>query len=234
MKVGIMQPYLFPYIGYFQLINAVDIFVIYDDVNYIKQGWINRNNILIKDLAHRFVLPLEGASSNKMIKDLEIDRRFYDKWKINFFKTLKQSYGRAPYYNEVVLLINDILSFPDKNLASFLKYSLQLLCNYFNIKTTLKLSSEIQVSKELKSQAKVIKICEELEATEYINATGGRQLYDKIKFLEHSIILNFIRSNNIEYKQFGSVFIPWLSIIDVIMFNDVKEITTMLNDYKLD
>lgn len=229
-----MQPYLFPYICYFQLINAVDIFVIYNDVNYIKQGWINRNNILIKDLAHRFVLPLEGASSNKMIKDLEIDRRLYDKWKMNFFKTLEQSYGRAPYYNEAVLLINDILSFPDKNLASFLNYSLQLLCNYFNIKTTLKLSSEIQVSKELKSQAKVIKICEELEATEYINATGGRQLYDKKKFLKHSINLNFISSNNIEYKQFGSVFIPWLSIIDVIMFNDVKEITTMLNDYKLD
>jgi len=228
MKVAIMQPYFFPYIGYFQLINAVDEFVIYDDVNFIKQGWITRNSILVDKKIYNIILQVESASSFKKIKEITIGKN-----NKKLLKTIQQEYKKAPYFGVVFPIIQEILSNNESNLAKFLIFSLREIADYLRIDTVFKISSEIDKKDELKGQEKVIAICKQLGATNYINAIGGQELYDKVSFNHHQISLNFIKTEPIQYAQFDNDFIPWLSIIDVIMFNSVEETKLLLNKYEL-
>ncbi|MEO7172473.1 WbqC family protein, partial [Flavobacterium sp.] len=225
------QPYFMPYIGYIQLLKAVDTFVVYDDVSYIKKGWINRNNILINGESFLFTIPLNEASQNKNINQIYIDEQA--NWKINFLKTITQSYKNAPYFQEVFSLIEEIIYQEEHNLAKNIKYSLDKICTYLSIQTKILFSSDIDKNNDLKGQDKIIEICKKLQATNYINAIGGKELYNKEAFLNNDIELNFIRTNPIIYKQFKNDFIPWLSIIDVMMFNSVEQINGFLNQYEL-
>lgn len=223
-----MQPYLFPYIGYWQLINAVDTFVIYDDVNFIKKGHINRNLILSGGDEKRFTLELEGASQNKLINEINIGNSSQ-----KLLKTFEFSYRKAPFFDNIFPMLSNILSQDEKNLAKFIALSLETISLYLNIETTLIYSSIIKKNNTLKAQDKIIDICKELNAARYINAVGGQNLYDKKMFEEHSIGLNFIETMPFEYKQFKNQFVPNLSIIDILMFNEVKDIKYMLNNFRL-
>lgn len=231
MKVAIMQPYFFPYIGYFQLIKVVDVFVIYDDVNYIKKGWINRNSILANGKSFLFTIPLKNVSQNKQINQILIDDNA--SWKTNLLKTINLEYKKAPYFNDVFPIIKEILLHTENNLAGFILYSLQYVCDFLNIKTKLVLSSTIEKNSDLKGQDKIIEICKKLDATDYINAIGGKELYDEAVFFNNTIKLHFINTNPIIYKQLKNEFIPWLSMIDVLMFNKVEDINDFLNQYEL-
>jgi len=231
MKIAIMQPYFFPYIGYWQLINAVDSFVIYDDVNYIKGGWINKNNILLDEASHPISLSLNQASSFKKINEINILNDKIKKRKL--LACINSAYLRSPHYKEVFPLIKDIINFDNDNLALFLKNQIKTICDYLDIKTKILISSKIEKDNSLKAQDKVIEICKKSDATQYINAIGGMNLYSKNDFEKKGIKLNFIKSNNIKYKQFENEFVPWLSIIDVMMFNSPQEIREMLDDYEL-
>lgn len=226
MKVAIMQPYFLPYIGYFQLINAVDVFVIYDDVNFIKKGWVNRNFFLVNGKRTFFNIPLKGVSQNKLINCIEIDQN--SNWDKKILKTIFLSYKKAPFFNEIFLLLEDIILYEEKNIAQFIKYSLEIICNYLSIETTILVSSEIIKNNELKGQDKIIEICKKLGADTYVNAIGGTTLYDKDIFIKNGISLNFIVSNPINYVQFKNEFIPWLSILDVMMFNSPEQIKAFL------
>lgn len=228
MRVAIMQPYLFPYIGYFQLINAVDTFVIYDDVNYINRGWINRNNILINNEKKLFTISLKEASQNKLINEIEICDDFQ-----KFLKTLRLNYSKAPFLDDVYPLIEKITSFENKRLSDFTLNSLIEIILYLNIKKEFILSSNLLKKNFLKGQDKIINICETLNATTYVNAIGGNELYNKDIFLKHNIKLLFIKTELISYKQFNNEFVPWLSIIDLLMFNSKEKIKSMLNQYEL-
>lgn len=228
MKVAIMQPYLFPYIGYFQLINAVDEFVVYDDVNFIKQGWITRNSILVNKKKYNFILKVEGASSFKKINEITLVKN--DK---KLLKTIEQEYKKAPYFSVVFPIIQKILTTNENNLSKFLIFSLREIANYLQIDTIFRISSEIDKNNELKSQDKVIAICKKIKAKNYVNAIGGLELYDKDIFNKNNIRLNFIKTESVQYTQFDNDFIPWLSIIDVIMFNSVAEVNNMLCQYEL-
>ena len=229
MKIGIMQPYLFPYIGYYQLIKAVDTFVIYDDVNFIKQGWINRNRILVNGSEHMFNIILKGgSSSNKKINEIEIEGNHS-----KLLRTIEQSYKKSPYFSEVYPLITNILTYEEPNMAKFLRYSLNMVMEHLKINTRVLVSSEIEKNNSLKGADKGIDICKQLKATNYINAIGGQELYSKEIFAENGLILNFIESKPIVYPQFKNQFIPWLSIIDVMMFNSVEKIQEMLDNYEL-
>lgn len=223
-----MQPYLFPYIGYFQLINAVDTFVIYDDVNYINRGWINRNNILINNEKKLFTISLKEASQNKLINEIEICDDFQ-----KFLKTLRLNYSKAPFLDDVYPLIEKITSFENKRLSDFTLNSLIEIILYLNIKKEFILSSNLLKKNFLKGQDKIINICETLNATTYVNAIGGNELYNKDIFLKHNIKLLFIKTELISYKQFNNEFVPWLSIIDLLMFNSKEKIKSMLNQYEL-
>lgn len=229
MKLGIMQPYLLPYIGYWQLLNAVDKYVIYDDVNYIKSGWINRNKILINKEAKYFTIKLNGASPNKLINEVEIsDDKIYKK---KMLKTVEENYKKAPFFNIVFPIIEEIIGNDEKNLAKYLKYSLEKICNYLEIKTELLLSSELEKNNSLKGKDKVIDICKKLKATEYYNAIGGQELYSFEEFKDNGIELKFLKTEEILYEQFNNEFIPNLSILDVMMFNSKEKIKEFLSDY---
>lgn len=231
MRVAIMQPYFMPYIGYFQLINAVDVFVIYDDVNYIKKGWINRNTILVNNKSFLFSVSLKDASQNKLINEISVSD--VNKWKKDLLKTLNLSYKKAPFYEDVFPMLERIISFEESNLAAYIMYSIQELCDYLKIDTQLVRSSEIGKNNDLKGESKIIDICVQLNASEYINAIGGMELYTKAHFMEKKINLHFLKSENIAYKQFKDEFRPWLSIIDVIMFNSIEESRKFLNKFEL-
>lgn len=231
MKLGIMQPYFMPYIGYWQLMNAVDLYVVYDDVNYIKGGWINRNRILVNNTPSYFNLPLINASPNKKINEIEIDTdsNIFNK----NIKTIELSYKKAPYYDEIYPLIKRILLYKEKSLPKFILNSFNIISEYLNINTEFVLSSNLIKNNELRAQDKVIDICKNLNANEYYNAIGGMELYDKDLFEQSGIKLSFLNTNKIKYKQYNNDFISNLSIIDVLMFNSKQEVKNMLKMYNL-
>lgn len=232
MKLAIMQPYFFPYIGYFQMIKAVDKFVFYDDVNYIKRGWINRNRILSNGKELLFTLPLKEASQNKLIKDIETD--ITEKWRSKFSKTLNISYSKAPYYNEVFKLIESCLDYDNGNVATIAMNSVIQVSKYLNLSAKFEVSSEKYAdTKGLERASRLLEICKRNLATTYINALGGSDLYDKKVFNKELVELLFIKPKEIIYKQFNNEFLPWLSIIDVMMFNSPEEVNRMLDRSEL-
>ncbi|MGQ7945257.1 WbqC family protein [Flavobacterium sp. WC2509] len=233
MKVAIMQPYLFPYLGYFQLINAVDKFIIYDDVNFIKQGWINRNTILVNNLPYLFTVPLNNQSSFDKINNIKIHEKIYYSWSSKFLKTIEQNYGKAPFYNDVILLLQNIFQINEEYISSIAVKSLKLVSEFIGINTVFEDSSVIYGNQYLSSQDRILDICMKEQANYYINLIGGIDLYSKEEFSEKGIVLNFIKSKKIEYKQFNDDFVPNLSIIDILMFNDVSSIKRILNNYEL-
>lgn len=230
MKLGIMQPYFFPYIGYWQLINAVDKYVVYDDVTYIKGGWISRNNILLNNSKHMLTLPLVSPSSFKKINEIDITKEIKMKEKV--IKTIKTAYLKAPYYKDIIPFIERLFD-SNTNIATLNYNAILEINNYLEITTEVLLSSAIEKDNSLKGQDKVLHINKVLGADIYINAIGGKKLYSKDKFEEKNIKLFFLQTGDIKYKQYNDEFISDLSIIDVLMFNDKKKIQDFLNNYTL-
>ncbi len=230
MKLGIMQPYFFPYIGYWQLINAVDKYVVYDDVNFIKGGWINRNNILLNGSKHLITIPLEKASPFKLINEISVTGNEVLKNKL--IKTIKSAYIKAPFYEQVMPQIETLI-FENSSISELNFNIILTIQKYLDIQTEIFLSSQIKKNNELKGQDKVIDIVHIMGAEEYINAMGGQELYSKDNFAKEKIKLSFLKPNEIRYKQFKNIFVPNLSIIDVMMFNSPEQIKDMLDDYTL-
>lgn len=216
MRVAIMQPYFLPYIGYFQLIAAADLFIVYDNIKYTKKGWINRNRMLLNGSDATFSLPLKKASDHLHINERELSPHFDAKKLLNQFK---EAYRGAPNLHIVMPLLETILHYPAPNLFEFLLHSLTQCCQYLGITTPFKRSSDIAIDHELRSQEKVLALCRANAADHYLNSIGGQQLYQRTDFLEQGIELEFIQSMLVPYPQFDDEFVPWLSIIDVLMFN---------------
>lgn len=232
MKLGIMQPYFFPYIGYWQLLNAVDTYVVYDDVNYIKGGWINRNRILINEKPQFITVPVKKASSNSLINELEINRttKFPDKQ----LKTLEINYKKALFFDDVMPILERALKFDSQNLALFLYNSIAVVCDYLGIQTKLILSSDLDKDNSLKGKDKVLEICKILKADQYYNAIGGKELYDKDEFLANGISLQFLETGNISYSQFNTDFVSYLSIVDMMMHVSQSDIQDKLKQFSLE
>lgn len=233
MKLAIMQPYLFPYIGYYQLINAVDKFIIYDDVNFIKQGWITRNAVLANGKSYLFSVPLENQSSFCKINETLINQKQYPIWHKKFLKTIEQNYNKAPFFKEVFPIIKSIFDTDSITISVLATNSLKKVSEYIGITTVFEDSSAIYQNQDLSSQHRVLDICKKENANVYINPIGGLELYSKNDFLENTISLYFIKSKPIKYNQFNSEFVSGLSIIDVLMFNDVPTIKEFLANYEL-
>ncbi len=228
MKLAIMQPYFLPYIGYWQLIESVDKYVIYDDVNYIKKGWIDRNNYLINGGKKLVKIVISGASQNKLINEINILDDFSA-----FLRTIELNYKKAPFFCQTYKLLQDIVAFSNRNLAAFIGNSIRLVCNYLNIETELEFSSSLEKENSLKGESKIIDICKRMNASIYINAIGGTGLYHKERFEAEGLQLKFLRSEIDEYSQYGDEFIPGLSILDALMFNNISDIMRMLRHYSL-
>ncbi len=229
--IAIMQPYFLPYIGYFQLLAAVDKFVVLDDVNFINRGWVNRNRLLLNGVAHTFTVPLCGASQNKLICDIELVSEL--NWRDKLTRTIRQAYGQAPCYARVSALIGCLVNYPSVRLDEFLLNSIRQIVNCLSLDVEIVSTSRIYKNAHLKGQERILDICRQERADVYINPIGGESLYDRASFLEQGIKIHFLRSRPVSYPQGKDEHIPWLSILDVLMFNEPSAVRQLLAEMDL-
>jgi hypothetical protein len=216
MQVAIMQPYFLPYIGYFQLIAAADVFVIYDSIKYTKKGWINRNRFLLNGQDALFSLPLEKASDACTVVERQLSEQFD---RDSLLRQLLGAYAQAPYYESTRILLNEIIHFPDNNLFRYIHHAVTCVCMHIGIATPILVSSSVPADHLARGQDKVLGICKALQADHYVNAIGGTELYSCTDFAAHGTTLRFLQPRLFVYPQFTQPFVPWLSIVDVLMFN---------------
>jgi hypothetical protein len=229
--VAIMQPYLFPYLGYMQLVAACDRFVAFDDVKYAKHTWVNRNRILDDGAARWFTLPVARASHLARIDEREYHLgRGHQQALLERIETL---YRHAPQFPRTFDLLRRVLAFPDPNVAAFNINALRMLCEALGIATPISVSSGSRTGASLHGQDRVLEICSALGADTYVNSIGGTALYDAGAFAARGISLRFLESRAPAYRQFGDPFVPGLSIIDVLMFNDDAAVRAALDEYRL-
>lgn len=231
MKIGIMQPYFMPYIGYFQLISAVDIFIVYDNIKYTKKGWINRNRLLINGKDATFSLPLKKDSDTLEVVQRELSADFD---RIKFLNQVRGAYVSAPHFENTYPLVEQIVNHKNNNLFLYIYNSILQLCAHLKIRTEIRVSSGLPIESGFKGQDKVLALCKATKAETYINAIGGVELYEGDTFRSQGIRLQFIKPRPFEYVQFGQPFVPWLSMIDVLMFNPLDEvINRVINGFDL-
>ena len=235
MTIAVMQPYIFPYLGYYQLVQAVDSFVFFDDVNFINKGWINRNRILINSDAVRFTIPLIKASQNKLINEIEISD--FGKWRTDFLRLIEVNYKKAPCFTFFYEWLDDFLNAKEySSISELTADSVKSISALLGITAQFLKSSDLEYrSSELQSgQDKIVSICKMLKADHYINPINGMVMYDNERFHSENIVLDFIKMDDVAYDQFQKTdFIPSLSIIDVFMFVNVEEIKKLLDQYTL-
>lgn len=232
-RIAIMQPYLFPYIGYFQLIHASDLFVFYDDVQYIKRGWINRNRILCKDQELFFTIPVSRYSYKKSIKD--VSPIINEKWIDTFYKQLVYNYKKSVCFYDVIDYVMSIFNKKYSNISDIAIDSVVAVCSYLGIdflysKSSICLPQSVDIGRD----DRLIEIIKKMNYKNYINTYGGKELYSKEYFLKNGIVLQFIKSNTPVYKQYENIFVENLSIIDVLMFNKKDDVLNFLSLYDIE
>lgn len=221
-EIAIMQPYIFPYIGYFQLVNYVDKFVFYDDVSFIKQGWINRNKIITNDKELLFTIPLTNGSSNILIHDVNINHNIFKKTKNKLYKSIEQSYGKSEYFSEVNEIIRSVFDLETDSISEMAQYSVKAIAKYLGLNTEFSNSKNVYKNESLSGQDRVIDIVRKEKASRYTNPIGGRNLYDSGTFKENGIELSFLKVDE-KLKD--------LLILDILMNYSKEEIIKILNQY---
>jgi hypothetical protein len=230
MRLGIMQPYFMPYIGYWQLLALVDEFVVYDNIQYTKKGWINRNRFLQKGEDALFTIPVKkGSDFLEIVKRSVADEFDRDK----LINQLGASYQKAPFFETVFPVVTSIIRAEHRNLFDYVHHSIRVTAEFLGIKIPIIIASTVAIDHSLRGESKVIAICKALGATTYLNAIGGQALYSKSTFDKQGIALRFIKTRPICYQQYADPFVNNLSIIDVMMFNSKETIRAMLGEYDL-
>ncbi|MBK7001258.1 MAG: WbqC family protein [Rhodoferax sp.] len=228
MKVAIMQPYFLPYIGYYQLIAAVDLFILYDNIKYTKKGWFNRNRMLQNGKEVMFSLPLKSGSDYLNVCERELSTAFNRDKLLNQFRG---AYHRAPYFSQTFALVEEIIRHENTNLFKFLRHAIVKTCAHLGINTEIRNSSDVAIDHSLKNQDKVLALCKAVNAKTYVNSIGGLNLYSAQVFRSCGLNLMFIRPRSFEYAQLGNGFVPWLSIVDVLMFNPQDRVQTCIHSH---
>lgn len=236
MKLGVMQPYFFPYIGYFQLLNEVDRWIAFDDIQFIDKGWINRNRILHPDPAKEWqfiTLPLARRGQFDNICDIFIKTEL--NWRAQILGKLTLYRKKAPYYRQVIDLIHNCFEADEQNLSKFVIRTLRLTADYLGIKTVIEVQSETDLNIGSIDHAGqwALRIAEAVHATEYINLPTGKGIFKQEEFDEADIKLSFLEPALLEYPQIRGGFVSGLSIIDVMMFNSPEAVRELLREYRL-
>lgn len=234
MRLAVMQPYVFPYIGYFQLVNTVDKFVFYDDVNFIKQGWINRNKIWVNNKEWTFTIPLENASSFKLINCTKINSRLYSIWVEKFKNTLNQNYGKSQYFESVMPVIENVIDNKFDTISELAIHSVTNVSKYLKINTEFLTSSILfHDSQGLNRTERLIAISQKSNSHVYINPVGGEKLYSGNDFQKHNIELNFLTSKITATLEGMPQERSNLSIIDIMMCYSPEQIQQLLNQCEI-
>lgn len=236
MKVAIMQPYFFPYLGYFSLIKNADQFILLDTVQFIRHGWIERNRILKQDDGWIYIkVPIIKAYGQKtLIKEVKIDNN--QNWKHKIISQIQPYKKIAPYYHRVLNLLNNLFKEEFKDITHLNKTSLEMVCSLLAIEKKIDVFSEMDLKiKDPKAPDEwALNICKALhDVTEYWNPPGGIEIFDKLKYENSGIRLRFLECRLTEYDQKRKKFEPALSILDVLMFNSINDIQKMLNNFIL-
>ncbi|MFA7240221.1 MAG: WbqC family protein [Sulfuricellaceae bacterium] len=229
--VAIMQPYFLPYMGYFQLMAAADKFVVFDDVNFINRGWINRNRLLLNGTPHTFTMPLRGASQNRLICEIELDDE--QGWREKLLRTIRLAYGKAPCYAQASTLLERVIKYPSTRLDAFLLNSLHEIVHYLSLEVEIVSTSRIYKNTHLKGQERILDICRQEQADIYVNSIGGMDLYNRADFSRQALSLYFLRSRPVAYSQGKGEHVAGLSIMDVLMFNEPSAVRCMLAEMDL-
>lgn len=230
-KIAIMQPYVFPYIGYFQLIQAVDTFVFYNDVNFIKKGWINRNKLLANGQEWMFTIPCKNVSQNRKICETQVAWDSKDKNKM--LSTVELNYKRAPFFQDTFEIITQVVQREEVFIDRLAINSVRAVCDFLSIERGFIESNDRYHNEDLKKEHRLIDICKKEQAHDYINPSGGMTLYTKDTFEKEGINLHFLKSREVFYDQNTNTFAPWLSIIDVLMFNGREGTLNIIREYDL-
>jgi len=235
MRLAIMQPYFFPYIGYFQLISAADAFILFDDVQYIRHGWINRNRIHDPNKSWQYITaPLEKHEHTDLIRNLMA--RSGEDWSAKIVSQVQHYKRRAPYFEETVNLVASLLAEAagDSRISRINLVILRGVCRHLGIDRPFQVSSDCGFDYRNVHDAGewALRISEQVGAKEYINPVSGAALFDPAKFAASGIKLSFLQPEEIVYSRRGP-FEPWLSIIDVLMFNGVAGTRQLLDRYSL-
>lgn len=230
MKLAVMQPYIFPYIGYYQLLNTSDVFVLYDDVTFIKNGFINRNRLKLNGEARWFTLPAKGASSNTKITEIEL----LDANNQKIFKSLEQNYTKSPFFQPVFSLFQQVIANQDRSVVSIAEASLRTVIQYLGLEKQIIRASQLDYPRTESAQSRLIQLCRLLGCDSYINSIGGKSLYDKASFKEAGICLSFISPRDITYPQGKGPFLPYLSIVDHLMWCSKDQVLDQLNAFTLE
>lgn len=232
MKVGIMQPYIFPYIGYFQLIGICDKFVVHDDVQYIRQGWINRNRIIVHRSEYRFVFSVKNDDYSRKINERVYSSTFNVEAR-KLLRNIDQSYSKAPFFHDFRALLVEVLESDERSVSILNTLAIRAICRYLGIDTEIIESSKMDFDKSLMGEPRVLEINERLGSTHYINPIGGMQIYSRDSFRARGMKLSFLKACLTPYKQLSAEFIPGLSIIDVLMNCSRENVVEMLEDFDL-
>jgi hypothetical protein len=241
MTLGAMQPYLLPYLGFYQLIQAVDSYLICDDLQY-TDGWMKRNRSLLdckKAKPNFFGLPVKHAAQDLKINEREFSEQSPLSEKNKLLAYIDSIYLKAPHYQEHRDLLKAIILYPDNNVGHYNAYGIKAMANYLDINTKIIISSQVDdddyhlTLNSYSCQEMVLYLCKYHKANHYINALGGVALYDKSTFAQHDIVLNFIKMDTIRYQQYSKYFVEGLSIIDVLAFHTKEEVKELLNRYTL-
>lgn len=234
MKLAIMQPYFFPYVGYYSLIKNTDKFIIFDTVQFIRHGWIERNRILKPNEGWQYIqVPLVKHNREVLINELEI--RNSEPWREKLKAQLQHYKKRAPYYAECMDVIDACISLQTDSIVDLNEHILDVTCQYFGINFDCQIFSKMDlVIDEVKEADEwALNISKAMGVNEYINPPGGKEFFNREKYLQKDIELTFLGNNVQQYKQRRETFEPGLSIIDLMMFNDVSSINAMIDDTKI-
>jgi len=233
MPIAVMQPYIFPYLGYYQLVASVNRFVFFNDVNFIKKGWIHRNTIAVQQKPYRFTVPLQQVSQNKTIQDTQLHPVEYPRWRKKFLTTLNQAYKESPFFSEAYALVSNILSAEVDSIADLAANSVVTVSEYLGLNTQFAYSSNLPYDRNGNGQDKILSICRLQQASAYVNPIGGKELYQPEAFRQNNVQLRFLQSADTTYSQSNLDFIPNLSIIDILMHCSVSQINELLIQYEL-
>lgn len=228
-----MQPYFFPYLGYFQLIKAVDVFVVYDNIEFTKKGWMHRNRLLFNNKVDYFTINISKDSDYLNVVNRKISPVYFNKEMPKILRKIHQNYNSAPFFEEIFPILKEIFEYEENNLFKYIYNSLLVIINYLNLQTKIKISSSISIDHDLKNKWRLFEISRALKIENYVNPIGGHDLYHKTEFASHGIELYFLKPNLPTYNQNNSEFFPGLSIIDVMMYNSKEDIGNFLNQYEL-
>jgi hypothetical protein len=228
MICAVMQPYLFPYIGYYQLVQSSDFFVFYDDVAYIKKGYVNRNSILLNGDSLRFNLPVLSASQNVLIKDLTYGEDS------KLLKKIEHAYSKAPFFKDVYPVIEGVFNQKNRAINHINRLSIESVFTYLGIEKKFFNASELDYNRELDRADRLIELCNHFDCKEYVNSPGGRELYEPKYFAERGVKLGFIENKQTPYRQLKvDEFVPYLSMIDVLMNCSKEQVAAMLNNFEV-